>query len=160
MIVDDEEGLGQELAGILESEGYEVVVASNGAQAKELIPKARLDLILLDLKLPDVWGLDLLVDIEASDMDTAVIVITGYGSVDSVRTAMKEGVYDYLTKPLDPEEVISAVKKTLLEQSKDQQRAMETNVLKKEANLFVEREKRIAELKQEIEHLKKQQQPQ
>ena len=159
LIVDDEKGVEQELRDILEREGYDVLVAGDGKQAKQTIAKTPLDLILLDLKLPDLNGLDLVKDIKDTGRDTYIIVITAFGSLDSARKAIKEKIYDYVTKPFDVEKLIETIKagfeKQRIERILREKMAALERYKEVTINATVGRELRLSQLKKEIGDLKK-----
>lgn len=159
LIVDDEKEAGQELCEILEQEGYNALVANNGAQAKQIIAKAPLDLVLLDLKLPDVNGLDLVKNIREIGRDTYIIIITAFGSLDSAKRAIREEVYDYITKPFVPEKLIEIIKVVLEKQKIErilrEKMATLEHYRETTINASVDREFRLSQLKKEIAELKK-----
>lgn len=99
LVVDDEELLLRSCARILEHEGYVVHTASRGQEALELARRHRPDIVLTDLVLPDLGGMDLLREIKAMDERTLVIMITGFATVDSSIEAIQAGAYDYIPKP-------------------------------------------------------------
>jgi len=114
LIIDDEETLSYFLKASL-SEEYEVLLAPTGRRGLEEFENNRVDLVLLDLKLPDLDGLDILRYIRAAESDIPVIVLTGHAEVTSAVEAMRLGAYDYLEKPLDvgvlKERIASALEK-------------------------------------------------
>ncbi|MDJ0841940.1 MAG: sigma-54 dependent transcriptional regulator [Acidobacteriota bacterium] len=112
LIIEDEHMIGRSLQRKLEKEGYHTIWAREGAEAREHFTRL-LDLVLLDINLPDANGLDLLAEIHELDRDLPVIMMTGVRSVESVVEAMKRGATDYLTKPFNLDEVILTIKKTL-----------------------------------------------
>lgn len=99
LVVDDEELLLRSCARILEHEGFEIRTASRGREALELAARYRPDIILTDLMLPDLDGLELLREVRRLDPDALVIMITGFATVDSSVAAIKAGAYDYIPKP-------------------------------------------------------------
>ncbi len=99
LVVDDEELLVRSCARILEHEGFVVRTASRGREALELAGRHRPDIVLTDLMLPDIDGLELLQEVRQLDPDVLVIMITGYATVDSSVAAIKAGAYDYIPKP-------------------------------------------------------------
>jgi two-component system response regulator PilR (NtrC family) len=102
LVVDDEINMLKLLCDLLkEDDGYEVETASSGEEALEKIKKVIFDLIISDIKMPGMNGLELLEKIKTMDINAAVIFITGYGSVDSAVEAMKLGASDYIEKPFD-----------------------------------------------------------
>jgi len=105
LIVDDEALIRKSLGQVLSRRGYEVTVAASGAEARRLFTPGELSLVLLDLRLPDTSGLDLLKEFKAAQPDLLVIMMTAYGSVDSAVEAMRLGAYDYVNKPFKSREI-------------------------------------------------------
>lgn len=99
LIVDDEETIRNVLNKAASEEGYEVFLAESGRQAAHLIKNVDFDLVLLDLRLPDMDGLEVLRQIKTINEEMLVIIITGYASIESAVEAMKNGAYDYIKKP-------------------------------------------------------------
>ncbi|MEW6374855.1 MAG: sigma-54 dependent transcriptional regulator [Thermodesulfobacteriota bacterium] len=99
LIVDDEELIRASLQKAATEEGYEVFLAENGKEALNIVEKLDFDLVLLDLRLPDINGVEVLKKIKEIDEDLLVIIITGYASVESAVEAIKIGAYDYIKKP-------------------------------------------------------------
>jgi len=113
MIADDEENVRVLLQEVLEGEGYEVLIADNGAKAVNIVSKLNVDCVLLDVRMPVLDGLEAFLKIKEISPDLPVIFLTAYGSSDLAIKAMKKGAYDYLTKPFDMEELKIKVKKAL-----------------------------------------------
>ena len=114
LIVDDEPNLSAALARALRKEGHGVAATGDGAQALEEIVRDAPDVVLLDLKLGETSGLDILDQIKAARPEVEVIMMTGYATVDSVVASMKAGAFDYLTKPFDdPRRILITVRKAL-----------------------------------------------
>ncbi len=111
LVVDDEENLRLLVRTILRREGLEVEVASSGEQALALVETFGPDVILTDVRMPRMGGLDLLTTLKAKGNDAVVIVMSAYGNVDLAIEAMKAGAYDYLQKPFKPEELILVLRK-------------------------------------------------
>ena len=105
LIVDDEKIVRESLFHWFEEEGYDVSTAENGEEALKKFEKGKYDLFLLDMKMPGISGLELLKKIKEADADSIVILITAFASVPSAITALKDGAYDYVTKPVDPDEL-------------------------------------------------------
>src|SRR4051812_40084550 len=114
LIVEDEEAQARALKAHLEFEGHQVTVAGDGVAAVRHVDRG-LDLILCDLRLPDMDGLEIFRRVRESLGDDApsFVILTAYGTVESARAALKSGVYDYLTKPIDPTEVSFLLKNVL-----------------------------------------------
>jgi len=101
LIIDDEETLSYFLKESLREEGYEVLLARTGGEGLKLLDEKEVDLVLLDLRLPDIEGSEVLKEIKASGGEMPVMMLTGYGTIDSAVEAMKLGAYDYIEKPPD-----------------------------------------------------------
>lgn len=113
LIVDDEEIISESLAEYLGSKGYNVSTADNLASAKKLLSENFYDLLLLDLKLPDGLGTELLRDLSKMDEKPIVIVMTAYGTIENAVTAMKLGAYDFIQKPFRTKDIELIVKLAL-----------------------------------------------
>ena len=113
LIVDDDKDFQFTVYNILKDEGYEVIVTNNGTGAFNKIKRTSPDLVLLDIKLPDINGMKILERIKKTDKDLIVIMITGYGHINETVKAMKLGAFDYITKPFDNRELIIRIKKAL-----------------------------------------------
>ena len=109
LIVDDEESVAITMAAILELDGYSVTTALSGPAALEQIESEVFDLVLTDLRLNDFDGMDVLAATRRRSPDTVVIVLTGYASLESAVTALREGAYDYMLKPADVEDLRATV---------------------------------------------------
>ncbi|MBI3803060.1 MAG: sigma-54-dependent Fis family transcriptional regulator [Nitrospirae bacterium] len=110
LVVDDENGPQEVLRIALSSRGFQVKIAKSGNQACQMFDTEHFDLVLTDLRMPGMSGIDLLRTIRERSPETIVIFITGYASLDSAIEAVREGAYDYLTKPFRIEELYIAVK--------------------------------------------------
>lgn len=119
LIIEDEAILAIELRRFLEAAGHEVRVAGHGHEALEMARSDSPDLVLLDLRLPDASGLEVLERLRAQDNELPVILMTAYGSVRDAVEAMRRGAYDYMQKPLDLEEVSLLIERVLARQRRD-----------------------------------------
>ena len=113
LVVDDDDGVRRVVAAILEDEGYEVLTAREAGEALSILEDTAIALVVSDVKMPGRDGLWLLREIRPRFEDTAVILLTGYGEVDSAVQALKEGAADYLRKPVRVNELSAAVVKAL-----------------------------------------------
>ncbi len=111
LVVDDEENLRLVLRTLLKRHGYEVETASNGDEALAAVDTFGPDVILTDVRMPKLGGLDLLAMLKAKGNDATVIVMSAYGNVDQALEAIKAGAYDYVQKPFKPDEVILTLRK-------------------------------------------------
>jgi two-component system nitrogen regulation response regulator NtrX len=110
LIVDDESAIRSSLRGILEDEGYSVQTAASGEEGLEILAKGTFNLVLLDIWLPEMSGLEVLAEIRRHEDPPAVVVISGHGTVETAVRAVKLGAYDFLEKPLSLEKVVLTVK--------------------------------------------------
>jgi len=113
LIVDDDHDLQFLITEILQDEGYSTITAGDGRQAIKTVKKQSPQIMLLDLKLPDMNGMQVLEEIRKFDPAVIVIMLTAYGDVKDAVKAMKLGAFDYLTKPCDNEELVLVIKKAL-----------------------------------------------
>jgi DNA-binding NtrC family response regulator len=114
LIVDDEEGIRHGLSRFFEREGYSVESAEDAVRAEAIFKSRKIDIAILDLRLKgSVGGLDLLARLKGEDGDAPVIIITGYGSIESAIEAMKRGASDYILKPVDNEALLALVRRNL-----------------------------------------------
>ncbi|MCC6902560.1 MAG: sigma-54-dependent Fis family transcriptional regulator [Polyangiaceae bacterium] len=111
LVVDDEENLRLVLRTLLRRNGYEVEVAASGDEALALVETFGPDVILTDVRMPKMGGLDLLATLKAKGNDATVIVMSAYGNTDLALEAMKGGAYDYIQKPFKPDEVVLTLRK-------------------------------------------------
>jgi len=111
LIVDDELHVRESLASWFTEDGYEAVTASSGKEALSVLGRRHFDVIITDIKMPGMDGLELQRNIHEVDPEVAVILVTAYASVSTAVQALKEGAYDYLVKPFDPEELSRVVEK-------------------------------------------------
>ncbi len=116
LVVDDEIGIRQSLKKILEKEGYTVITASNGEEAFKTIRGGDIDLIITDIRMAGMNGVELLRVSKSVSPYTEVIMITGYASVDTAVDSMKQGAYDYITKPFKKADILKAVQKAIEKQ--------------------------------------------
>ncbi|MDD8031673.1 MAG: sigma-54 dependent transcriptional regulator [Acidobacteriota bacterium] len=112
-LIDDEPIIHDVLGQLLEAEGYEVEISSSGEEALKKFEEQKFDLILLDLLMPGMDGLEVLKEIKKIDPETLVIIITAYASVESALSAIKMGAYDYIQKPFKNDELLMTINRAL-----------------------------------------------
>ncbi len=113
LIVDDEKNYPPILSAILEEEGFETLTAASGRQALEIMVSSDIDLVLTDMKMPQMDGIELLEKIKENDPDIPVIMMTAHGTVDKAVEAMQKGAYTYIMKPFDNEKMVIFVNKAI-----------------------------------------------
>ncbi len=163
LIVDDEHGIRKVLRHKLSSEGYQCHEAGNAAEALEKLDSNPVELVILDIRMPDRSGVDLLPDIKAGYPDTVVIMATVLTDAGTAVQCMKLGAYDYLTKPFDLQEVALSVERALEKRelelaNRDHRRHLEELVQERTAGLTVANEqlrREIAERKEAEDALQK-----
>src|SRR5215813_6942407 len=113
MIVDDEPIEASVMRDILTDSGFDVSIQTNPRKALDLAQKQSFDLIVSDLKMPDMDGLELLRELRRNDPDVHVIIITAYATVGTAVTAMREGAFDYIMKPFSKDELLISVERAI-----------------------------------------------
>ena len=111
LVIDDEENMRHMLALLLEKEGYQVDNAADGKQGLDLASESFYDLILCDLKMPVMDGMAFLENFQDMQLESTVIVMSAYGTMDTAIEAMKRGAYDYVSKPFKPDEIMLTLRK-------------------------------------------------
>ena len=117
LLVDDHKPFRDSLTKILSGEGWQIFGANDGEEALEILRREIIHLILTDLKMPKMDGVELLKVAKTIRAEVEVILITGYGTVDTAVTAMKDGAFDYIQKPFKPREILKLVRKALEKQA-------------------------------------------
>jgi len=130
LIVDDEKNMREVLEIFLRNEGYNVSVADSGERAVEAMRHDIFDLVITDMKMPGMSGIDLLKNIKQISPETIVVIITAYGTTESAVQAMKLGAYDYIQKPFEMDDIRLVVKN-----------AIETQRLRRDVSLLREQVK-------------------
>jgi two-component system, OmpR family, alkaline phosphatase synthesis response regulator PhoP len=122
LIIDDEASLRQTMARILQRAGYEVTTASNGKEGLALVSEHLFDLLYLDIRMPDISGLELLKTIHAKFPDLPIILFTAQPDLNSAVEALRRGAIDYLLKPLKPQTVIDRTQMILVDKQKERRK--------------------------------------
>jgi DNA-binding NtrC family response regulator len=113
LLVDDEKGFANIIAKRMSKRDIDVTKAYSGTEALQTIRKANFDVAVLDLKMEDMDGIEILKIFKKMDPDLAVIMLTGHGSESAAKDGVKFGAYDYLTKPCDLEELIKKIEEAV-----------------------------------------------
>ena len=129
LVVDDETSMREFLEVLLSKEGYQVSKAKSGKQALNMIQKNEYDLVLTDIRLGDITGLEILRQSKKRNQDTIVIMISAYSTTEIAVEAMNEGAYDFVPKPFDNQELKHTIKKALEIKTLDQEKECTTSEL-------------------------------
>jgi len=131
LVVDDEPSMREVLEYMLQREGYSVICAQNGRKAIELLTKNRVDLMLCDIRLGDITGLEVLRSCKSTNPDTVVIMISAYASTENAVEAMNIGAYDFVPKPFDIDEIKATVANALSRKTLDREKKFLDEELRK-----------------------------
>lgn len=123
LVIDDERIIRERLKRLLELDGFEVVAAEDGARGLEIFKKMRPQVALVDIKMPGVGGIEVLETMRKESPGTEVILITGHGGVETAIQALRNGAFDYLTKPIDYDELLIGIQKALAKQDMERKLA-------------------------------------
>ena len=129
LVVDDEALVRQSLEDILRLEGYDTKSVPNGDMALNMLQEEPFDMILLDLRMPGIDGIEVLEGATKISPDTKVILLTGHGSLESAIKALRQGAHDYLLKPVSSHELLSSVEGALKLRTEQQQKRLLLNQL-------------------------------
>ncbi|MFO7750704.1 MAG: response regulator [Desulfobacteraceae bacterium] len=127
LVVDNEKSHCRMLSAVLSQAGFEVTIARDGMEAVAAVEKQDFDIVLMDIRMPRMGGIAALKQIREKSRDTLIIIMTAYASVSTAVEALKSGAYDYLTKPLDIEEL-----KLLMDKALNHKKLQQENRLLKE----------------------------
>jgi len=140
LLVEDERNVAKGLEMVMHEEGYDVDLADTGLGALDKFRAGEFDLVVADLRLPDIDGLDVIQHVKDKKPRTSVVIITGYPSVSSAVQAVKLGVSDYLRKPFTDDEFMAAVKSALREKEKQ---SIEKLIVETQKERLIQREEVI-----------------
>jgi len=136
LVIDDEEGIRDVLSGILEDENYEVLTAEDGIVGLSVLRSEPVDVVLLDVWLPNKGGIDVLREIKQEFPEIQVIIISGHGNIDLAVKAVKLGAFDFLEKPLSLEKITTLVKNAIeMEQLKKENRLLRNSIVQNDEML-------------------------
>ena len=150
LVVDDEESMGKFMQIMLSKEGYDVTAVQSGPEALEQVKNKNFDLVIADLMMPKMDGIQLLKEVKNVNSDLGFIVMTAFASVDTAIEAMKKGAYDYVTKPFKVDEIKLTVKNSLEQKRLTQENLQLKSQLKKEFSLenFIGNSPEIVKMKE------------
>ena len=157
LIVDDEQSMRDFMSIMLSKEGYEVSLAASAAEGLDIIKNNVPDVVVTDIMMPEMSGLDFMSKAREFKDDLSFIVMTAFASVDSAIEAMKKGAYDYITKPFKVDEIKLTIKKVLeKDQISRENRALKSELSKKfSLDCFIGKDEKIVRMKQIIQRLAK-----
>ncbi|MCQ2237109.1 MAG: sigma-54 dependent transcriptional regulator [Bacteroidales bacterium] len=127
LVIDDQKSIRSTLKDILELEGYEVALAENGKEGVDMLSKAKYDILLTDIKMPEMDGMEVLAKAVEMAPSMPVIMISGHGNIDTAVEAIKSGAYDFIEKPIDLNRLLITVKNAIDKKNL----VVETKALKK-----------------------------
>ncbi len=152
LIVEDEENMRRVLRALLQRDGYEVLEAGDGTEALRILEESRVSAVLTDLKMPRMNGLEFLEQAQRRYRSLPVVLLTAFGTVGSAVEALKQGAFDYLTKPFDPEEVRQVIAKAVRTHALDE-REVRADADDDAARLLIGRSASLAAVKRVIERV-------
>ena len=132
LVADDEEIVRESLQGWLAKDGYTVETAEDGPSALAKLKTGRRAILLVDLKMPGMDGLEVLAEAKKIQPELSVVIMTAYATVDTAVTAMKDGAYDYIVKPFDPEELSQMIHKIVTQQELLRENVLLRRMIKRE----------------------------
>lgn len=150
LVMEDEFSVAKGLEMVLTEEGYTVDLAMTGKDALDIFDQKTFDILVADLRLPDINGMEVIRTVKAKKPDTGVVVITGYASVNSAVDAMKLGSFDYLPKPFTDDEIKTSVEDALKGHYAASSDSVIERVEKKEAETLIQKEEVIKVLDRTI----------
>jgi YesN/AraC family two-component response regulator len=163
LIVDDEAGVRKVLEQVLQEDGFQVISAADGREALKIFEKKPFPLVITDIVMPEMDGIELLQSIRPHSPDTQVIIITSYASVETAVKALRCGAYDYLFKPFENLDLVSAAvrraverielereNRRLLAKLQDQNRKLETRVKRRTQDLELINQQLVEEIQERI----------
>lgn len=156
LIVDDEVNLLQALSDVLKKKGYSVATAQNGLEALEKLKERYFNIAIVDYKMPKMGGMELLKVMRERYPQTAVVILTGYGTIKSAVDAMNKGAYNYLIKPFSPDEIILIANKIMEEENLREENRFLRQELEKKGEIITENQEmcRLKELINQVARTK------
>ena len=150
LIIDDEENIRKSLVGILQDEGFTPIVAENGEQGLEKMREESPDMVMLDIWMPGMDGIETLQKIKAEAPDQIVVMMSGHGTIETAVKATKHGAFDFIEKPLSLEKILHSIQQaTKMSELVEENRALKASIAKEHE--MIGNSQPIADLKQQIE---------
>jgi len=113
LVIDDERSIRNTLKDILEYEKYEVDLAEDGKKGIDKVKQAEYDIVLCDIKMPGIDGIEVLEQLQELSSDTPVVMISGHGNIDTAVESIKKGAYDFIEKPLDLNRLLITIRNAM-----------------------------------------------
>jgi DNA-binding NtrC family response regulator len=130
LLVDDEVLFTENTAKLLKNRGYRVTAVNNGQSAIDALEEDNFDVMVLDLKMPGMDGIETLKEMKKLGFFTEVLILTGHGSIDSALEAIKLGAYDYLTKPCDVDDLVEKIEGAWKKKDEEEKKDTEEKIQK------------------------------
>lgn len=128
LLVDDEVDFTENMSKLLESRGYLVAAVNSGDKAIAALQKQNYDVMVLDLKMPGMDGMATLAETKRLNLFTETLILTGHGTVDTALEAMKQGAYDYLTKPCEIDDLVKKIEGAWNKKDKREKKVMHEKI--------------------------------
>jgi DNA-binding NtrC family response regulator len=128
LLVDDEHEFTENMMALLESRGFHAQAADSGSEAIEVLMEEDFDVVVLDLKMPGMDGITTLEQIQELGLYCQVLVLTGHGSIDTAKEALKLGAFDYLTKPCEIDDLVDKIQAAWTRKDDEQRRDMDERI--------------------------------
>jgi two-component system response regulator AtoC len=127
LVIDDEDGMRNMLRLVLERAGYQVSEVGTAIMGLEQLSRNRFDLVLCDIRMPEMDGVAFLTELNQRNLSVTVIMMSAYGSIDTAVDCLKKGAYDYISKPFKPDEILLTIRK-----AEERLRLLQENALLKQ----------------------------
>ena len=155
LIVDDDPNLRRTLSDILNAKGYETLAAKNGGEGLIMLKERAFNLMLIDLKLPDIHGLDVLVRVKESSPFTEAIVLTGNATLEYAIEATNRGAFSFIQKPYDIDQLLMHIRHAVEKQRAEQELRRQLHEVERLNKLMVGRELKMEEMRERVRELER-----
>ena len=130
LLVDDEVEFTENMSRLLENRGYRVTAVNGGDDAIRALDREKFDVMVLDLKMPGMDGMTTLKEVKKLNLFTETLILTGHGTIETTREALKLGAYDYLTKPCEIDELVEKIEGAWEKKSDEEKKDMQDKISK------------------------------